>query len=83
MDFDLNDEQKEIKQVAHELLASRSPFSKVREAATSAKYDPALWSELVELGCHVRNRSHHTPRFGRCALTGAVSHLANHSSASD
>ena len=27
--------------------------------------------ELVELGCHVRNRSHHTPRFGRCALTGA------------
>src|SRR2546421_5188346 len=50
MDFDLNDEQKEIKQVAHELLASRSPFSKVREAATSAKYDPALWSELIELG---------------------------------
>ena len=39
--------------------------------------------ELVELGCHVRNRSHHTPRFGRCALTGAVSRRANHSSASD
>src|SRR5882757_840653 len=50
MDFDLNDEQKEIKQVAHELLAVRSPFAKVREAAESAAYDPALWNELVELG---------------------------------
>jgi alkylation response protein AidB-like acyl-CoA dehydrogenase len=50
MDFDLNDEQKEIKRVAHELLAARSPFSKVREAAEAAAYDPALWSELVELG---------------------------------
>jgi alkylation response protein AidB-like acyl-CoA dehydrogenase len=50
MDFDLNDEQKEIKQVAHELLAVRSPFPKVREAAESAAYDPALWNELVELG---------------------------------
>jgi len=50
MDFDLNDEQKEIKQVAHELLAARSPFSKVRQAAEAQRYDPALWSELVELG---------------------------------
>ncbi len=50
MDFDLNDEQKEIKQVAHELLASRSPFSKVREAAEAGAYAPALWGELVELG---------------------------------
>jgi alkylation response protein AidB-like acyl-CoA dehydrogenase len=50
MDFDLNDEQKEIKRVAHELLGSRSPFAKVREAAEAQKYDPALWSELVELG---------------------------------
>jgi alkylation response protein AidB-like acyl-CoA dehydrogenase len=50
MDFDLNDEQKEIKQVAHELLASRSPFSKVRAAAEAASYDQALWNELVELG---------------------------------
>ncbi len=50
MDFDLNDEQKEIRQVAHELLAARSPFSKVRQAAEAQKYDPALWSELVELG---------------------------------
>jgi len=50
MDFDLNDEQKQIKEVAHELLSARSPFSKVREAAEAGAYDPALWSELVELG---------------------------------
>ena len=50
MHFDLNDEQQEIKRVAHELLASRSPFAKVREAAEAAAYAPELWSELVELG---------------------------------
>jgi len=50
MDFDLNDEQKEIKRVAHELLGSRSPFPKVREAAEASAYAPELWSELVELG---------------------------------
>jgi alkylation response protein AidB-like acyl-CoA dehydrogenase len=50
MDFDLNDEQKEIKRVAHDLLSSRSPFSKVREAAEAARYDEGLWRELVELG---------------------------------
>ncbi|HLY47602.1 MAG TPA: acyl-CoA dehydrogenase family protein, partial [Solirubrobacteraceae bacterium] len=50
MDFDLNDEQKQIKQVAHDLLADRSPFGKVREAAEAGEYDPGLWSELVELG---------------------------------
>src|SRR5436305_88096 len=50
MHFDLNDEQKEIKRVAHELLAARSPFSKVREAAEAGSYDGALWGELVELG---------------------------------
>ncbi len=50
MEFDLNDEQKQIRQVAHELLAARSPFSKVREAAEAGEYDPSLWNELVELG---------------------------------
>jgi len=50
MDFDLSDEQKEIKRVARELLASRSPFAKVREAAESGAYEPALWGELVDLG---------------------------------
>ncbi len=50
MHFDLNDEQQEIKRVAHELLASRSPFAKVREAAEAGAYDPDLWGELVQLG---------------------------------
>ncbi len=50
MDFDLTDDQKEIKRVAHELLADRSPLSKVREAAEAGAYDPALWRELAELG---------------------------------
>jgi alkylation response protein AidB-like acyl-CoA dehydrogenase len=50
VDFDFNDEQKQIKQVAHELLASRSPFVRVREAAEAQSYDPDLVRELVELG---------------------------------
>jgi alkylation response protein AidB-like acyl-CoA dehydrogenase len=50
MNFDLNDEQKEIKQVAHDLLAARSPFARVREAAEAGEYDPGLWREIVELG---------------------------------
>jgi alkylation response protein AidB-like acyl-CoA dehydrogenase len=50
MHFDLTDDQKEIKRVANELLASRSPWSKVREAAESGKYDASLHRELVELG---------------------------------
>lgn len=50
MDFDYSDEQKQIKRVAHDLLASRSPFGKVREAAEAATYDQELWRELAELG---------------------------------
>ncbi|MDE3071038.1 MAG: acyl-CoA dehydrogenase family protein, partial [Acidobacteriota bacterium] len=50
MDFDLTEDQKEIKGVARELLASRSPFAKVREAAETRTYEAALWSELVGLG---------------------------------
>ena len=50
MDFDLNDEQKQIKQVAHELLSARSPWAKVREAAEAGAYDPELAREMVELG---------------------------------
>ncbi|HUB35848.1 MAG TPA: acyl-CoA dehydrogenase family protein [Solirubrobacteraceae bacterium] len=50
MDFDLSPEQRQIKDVARELLAARSPLSRVREAAESATYDEALWRELVELG---------------------------------
>ena len=50
MDFDLTDDQKEIKRVAKELLAARSSFAKVREAAEASEYDAALWNELRELG---------------------------------
>ena len=50
MDFDLTEDQREIKNVAHEMLAARSPFAKVREAAEAAEYDDALWREIVELG---------------------------------
>jgi alkylation response protein AidB-like acyl-CoA dehydrogenase len=50
VDFDLTDDQKEIKRVAHELLAERSPFAKVREAAEAGEYDFGLWRELIELG---------------------------------
>ena len=50
MDFDLTEDQKEIKRVAHELLAARSPWAKVRAAAEAGTYDAALSSELVELG---------------------------------
>jgi alkylation response protein AidB-like acyl-CoA dehydrogenase len=50
MDFDLTEDQKEIKNVARELLAARSPFARVREAAESGHYDDALWREIVDLG---------------------------------
>ncbi len=50
MDFDLSSDQREIKDVARELLTARSPFARVREAAEAAQYDAALWSELVQLG---------------------------------
>ncbi len=50
MDFDLTEDQREIKDVARELLSARSPLAKVREAAESAAYDPALWNELCQLG---------------------------------
>ena len=50
MDFDLTQDQQEIKTVARELLAARSPWAKVREAAEAGRYDDALWRELVELG---------------------------------
>lgn len=50
MDFDLSQDQKDIKRTAHDLLASRSAFPKVREAAESRTYDGALTAELAELG---------------------------------
>ena len=50
MHFDLTEDQKEIKRVARELLADRSPFAKVRQAAEAGAHDAAVWRELVELG---------------------------------
>jgi alkylation response protein AidB-like acyl-CoA dehydrogenase len=50
MDFDLTDDQREIKNVARELLGARSPFARVRQAAEAGRYDDALWREIVELG---------------------------------
>jgi alkylation response protein AidB-like acyl-CoA dehydrogenase len=50
MDFDLTEDQREIKSVAHDLLAARSPIAKVREAAEAGQYDAGLWHEIVELG---------------------------------
>lgn len=50
MDFDLSPDQREIKDVARELLGARSPMAAVREAADAGAYDGGLWSELVALG---------------------------------
>ena len=50
MNFDFNEDQQEIKRTARDLLASRSPFERVRAAAESGTPDDALWRELAELG---------------------------------
>jgi alkylation response protein AidB-like acyl-CoA dehydrogenase len=50
MDFDFNEDQKEIKAVARELLGARSTWPRVRAAAIAGEYDAALWGEVVELG---------------------------------
>jgi alkylation response protein AidB-like acyl-CoA dehydrogenase len=51
VDFDFNDEQREIKSTAREFLASRFKPEKVRELAESASpYDEPLWKQICELG---------------------------------
>ena len=50
MNFDLDDEQREIKSTAKEFLAARFTPEKVRELAESRSYDDALWKEMCELG---------------------------------
>jgi alkylation response protein AidB-like acyl-CoA dehydrogenase len=50
MNFDLNDEQQEIKRTAHEFLGARFKPEKVRELADTDSYDDALWKEISELG---------------------------------
>ena len=50
MDFDLTEDQREIKRTARELLAARSPWEAVRAASEAGGPDERLWGELRELG---------------------------------
>jgi alkylation response protein AidB-like acyl-CoA dehydrogenase len=50
MNFDLSEDQYEIKRTARDLLASRATWDDVRRAAEGAGEDTALWGELCELG---------------------------------
>ena len=50
MNFDFDDEQREIKSTAKDFLASRFKPAKVRELAESRSYDEALYKEIAELG---------------------------------
>ena len=50
MNFDLNDEQQEIKRTAHEFLGDRFKPEKVRELSEADAYDDGLWKQISELG---------------------------------
>jgi alkylation response protein AidB-like acyl-CoA dehydrogenase len=50
MNFDLDDEQQEIKRTAHQFLGDRFKAEKVRELAESGSYDEGLWRQISELG---------------------------------
>ncbi len=51
MEFDFNDEQREIKSIAHEFISARLGPEKVRELAEGDKtYDDSIWAEMCELG---------------------------------
>jgi alkylation response protein AidB-like acyl-CoA dehydrogenase len=51
VDFDFNDEQREIKSTAKEFIASRFKAEKVRELAESdSPYDDGIWKEMCDLG---------------------------------
>jgi alkylation response protein AidB-like acyl-CoA dehydrogenase len=50
VNFDLNDEQQEIKRTAHEFLAARFTPEKVRGLAEAGRYDDGLWNQISELG---------------------------------
>jgi alkylation response protein AidB-like acyl-CoA dehydrogenase len=51
VDFDFNDEQREIKSTAREFIAARFKPEKVRELAESdSPYDDGIWREMCELG---------------------------------
>ena len=50
MNFDLSDEQREIKSTAKSFFADRFKAEKVRELAEAATYDDGLWEQICELG---------------------------------
>jgi len=54
MDFGLTDDQRDIQRTAHDLLAERATFARVREMIEShppaGTTDETLWKELCELG---------------------------------
>jgi alkylation response protein AidB-like acyl-CoA dehydrogenase len=50
MNFDLDDEQREIQSTARDFLADRFKPEKVRELAESRSYDDGLWRQISELG---------------------------------
>ena len=50
MNFDLSEDQHEIRRTARELLAARARWEDVRAASTGGGEDAALWSELCALG---------------------------------
>jgi alkylation response protein AidB-like acyl-CoA dehydrogenase len=51
VNFDFNDEQREIKSTARDFLSARFTPEKVRELAGSENpYDEAIWNEMGELG---------------------------------
>jgi alkylation response protein AidB-like acyl-CoA dehydrogenase len=50
MRFHLSEDQRDIQRTAKDLLASRSPWERVRVHAEAGTYDDALWRELGELG---------------------------------
>ena len=51
MNFDFNDEQREIKSTAREFLTARFKPEKVRALAESeSPYDDEIWAEMCELG---------------------------------
>jgi alkylation response protein AidB-like acyl-CoA dehydrogenase len=50
MNFDLNDEQQEIRSTAKDFLGNRFKPEKVRELAEARSYDDGLWNQIAELG---------------------------------
>jgi alkylation response protein AidB-like acyl-CoA dehydrogenase len=50
MNFDLSDEQREIKDTARQFFAARFKPEKVRELAESRSYDVGLYGQMAELG---------------------------------